>query len=229
MDRKLRILSLNVGLSHNLAGLTTLLTIHKADLILLQEVRCPKEQLLAALGQSDLQAVVNIDENSSHIPGTAVVWRDTLPVDEVITSVACRLQIVKIRHYTVFNVYAPSGSARKQERRLFFSEDVFRAFSLFPQSFHILCGDFNCVLAPIDIENGIGFNQKFCASLKDLVFSFNLIDPFRTKFPQKEEYTFNRQGKAASRLDKFYIPSSYTGYLAVIHIASLSDHCAVFL
>ena len=109
------------------------------------------------------------------------------------------------------------------------NEDVFRAFSLFPQSFHILCGDFNCVLAPIDIENGIGFNQKFCASLKDLVFSFNLSDPFRTKFPQKEEYTFNRPGKAASRLDKFYIPSSYTDYLAVNHIASLSDHCAVFL
>ena len=129
----------------------------------------------------------------------------------------------------MLNVYAPSGSSRKQERNVFFSEDVFRAFSLFPQSFHVLCGDFNCVLAPIDIENGIGFNQKFCSSLKDLVFSFNLSDPFRAKFPQKEEYTFNRPGKAASRLDKFYIPSSYSNYLTINHVASLSDHCAVFL
>ena len=48
-------------------------------------------------------------------------------------------------------------------------------------------------------------------------------------FPQKQEFTFNRPGKASSRLDRFYIPSSYTGPLNICHLASLSDHCAVFL
>ena len=190
MSRKLTILSLNVGLSHNLAGLSTLLSVNAADLILLQEIRISKEQLLASLGGSGFQALVNIDEDSPLSPGTAVVWKDSLPVEDVISLVLCRLQVVIIGDYLVLNVYAPSGSSKKQERNLFFSEDVFRAFSLFPNFFYILSGDFNCVLNPIDIENGIGFNHKFCASLKDLAFSYKLVDPFRAKFPRKKEFTF---------------------------------------
>ena len=229
MSRKLTILSLNVGLSHNLAGLSTLLSVNAADLILLQEIRISKEQLLAALGGPGFKAVVNIDEDSPLSPGTAVVWKETLPVEDVISLVLCRLQVVIIGDYLVLNVYAPSGSSKKHERSLFFSEDVFPAFSLFPNFFYILSGDFNCVLNPIDIENGIGFNHKFCASLKDLAFSYKLVDPFRAKYPRKEEFTFFRPGKAASRLDRFYIPSSYSAYTSISHVASLSDHCATIL
>jgi exonuclease III len=45
MESKIRFLSLNIGLKNNLAGLSTLLTVHKLDVVLLQEVRISDEQV----------------------------------------------------------------------------------------------------------------------------------------------------------------------------------------
>ena len=44
MDRKIKILSLNVGLSHNLAGLSTLVTANNVELVMLQELRMSQQQ-----------------------------------------------------------------------------------------------------------------------------------------------------------------------------------------
>ena len=112
-------------------------------------------------------------------PGTAVAWRNSLPVDIVASLVPCRAQCVKFGSYVVINIYAPSGSDKRQERNAFFGQQIFEAFSLFPECHYFLAGDFNCVLSPIDIENQVGFNQKFCPALKDLVSSFHLLDAFR--------------------------------------------------
>ena len=45
MREKIRILSLNIGMKSDLAGLITLIQIHKLDIILLQEIRISEEQL----------------------------------------------------------------------------------------------------------------------------------------------------------------------------------------
>ena len=74
----------------------------------------------------------------------------------------------------------------------------------------------------------MGFNQKFCPALKDLVWTAGLCDVFRVCHPRLEEFTFFRAGSAASRLDRFYISDSIkTRLLDVQHVASLSDHCAI--
>ena len=216
-------------MGYRLAGLTNLLNVSPADIVLLQEIILPKEQLELCITGLGFHCAVNIDADSPSCPGTAVLWKSCLPVDEVINFVVCRSQILKIGQIVVINIYAPSGSTKRQERNFFFSQEIFRVFTLYPQSFYVLSGDFNSVLAPRDIENGIGFNQKNCPALKDLIFSFNLIDAFRAKFPDKEEFTFHRAGRAASRLDRFYIPATYSGLINIHHMASLSDHYAVFL
>ena len=45
MNSRIRILSLNIGLKSDLAGLMTLISVHSLDLIMLQEVRITDEQL----------------------------------------------------------------------------------------------------------------------------------------------------------------------------------------
>ena len=229
MARLTNILSLNVGMSSNLAGLTTLLSVNPVDLILLQEIRISDEQINATLGRLGYTAVVNIDMDSPTSPGTAVAWKNIFSEVEVFTLIKCRCQMIKLGVISFINIYAPSGSSKRHERNVFFGEDIFRALSLVPKGSFFLSGDFNCVLCPRDIENVAGFNQKQCNALKDLIFSFDLIDAFRTKWPNKEEFTFFRQGKAASRLDRFYVPSSYPGLLSIRHVPSLSDHCAIVL
>ena len=229
MVEQINFLSLNVGMSSTLAGLTTLITAQKLDIIFLQEVRLNSEQLNLIVNSLGFQANANIDQDQPSKPGTALVWKKTLPVSDVFTVVLCRVQVAMLGPYMLMNIYAPSGSEKKYARAEFFAQDIFRALRLNPDdALWLIGGDFNCVLKSMDIEGGVGFNQKMCPQLKDLVRSFNLHDVFRSKFPKKEEFTFFRAGKAPSRLDRFYISAKLlSGLGGVLHVASLSDHCGV--
>ena len=229
MEHSLSILSLNIGLSSTLAGLSSIASVNKVDLILLQEVRICKDQLNGMLGGFGYQAEVNLDTEAPFKPGTAIVWRKSLPVQQVVTLVSCRCQVAVLTNIVIVNIYAPSGSNKRQERFTFFSHDVFNALSLFPRHSHVLGGDFNAILSPLDVEDGKGFNHKFCKALKDLTVGCQLIDVFRLKCPKKREYTFFRPGTAPSRLDKFYVSRQLLNNINIRHIASLSDHSAVFL
>ena len=105
---------------------------------------------------------VNINEEDFAKPGTAIIWRSNLPVRDVSTIATCRAQCAFLGPYALLNIYAPSGSNRRYERGVFFSQDVFNAFNLHPNSTWLVGGDFNCVLQPADVENGTGFDQKKC-------------------------------------------------------------------
>ena len=228
MESSLNFLSLNVGMSASLAGLSTLITDQGLDIIFLQEVRLNSEQLNLLLDKMGFQAAVNIDSEHPTKPGTAFAWRKTLPVSDVSTLVLCRAQVATLGKYMLLNIYAPSGSEKKHERNVFFGQDIFRALNLNLEATWVIGGDFNCVMKSEDIEGGVGFQQKFCPALKDVVRASSLCDVFRHKYPRKGEFTFFRAGKAASRLDRFYISKGLVGGLKeVSHIASLSDHCGV--
>ena len=140
------IISLNIGMSTSLAGLTSLILTHSVDLILLQEVTTSSEQLDSLLCGLGFQVEVNRDAGSPSSLGTAVAWRENLSIDGVFNIVPCRAQIVKLGSYAIFNLYAPSGSAKKKERDIFFRRDIFNALCLFPNYSHILAGDFNGIL-----------------------------------------------------------------------------------
>ena len=191
MNSRIRILSLNIGLKSDLAGLLTLISVHRLDLILLQEVRITDEQINQQLGNHGFKGMVNIDEEDPLKPGTAIAWRTTLPIEQVSAVVPCRLQHARLGSYSIFNIYAPSGSDKKVERGFFFAREVFQAFSI-GSSPWILGGDFNCVLRPMDIENGTGFNQKKCPQLTDLMATKNIQDIFRHMHPMTREFTFFR-------------------------------------
>ena len=230
MDSRIRFLSLNIGLKNDLAGLSTLIRVHRLDIILLQEVRISDEQVDLLVGKHGFKVKVNINEEDPMKPGTAIVWRSSLTVREVLTIVPCRVQCAFIEGYALLNVYAPSGSDKKFERGSLFARDIFQAFSLHAASKWIFGGDFNCVLKQIDVENGTGFAQKRCPQLADLVKGKNIDDAFRYLHPDAKEYTFFRPCAAPSRLDRFYLSSDLLHRVASVeHVASLSDHCGVLL
>ena len=80
MESRIRFLSLNVGLKNNLAGLATLIQVHKLDIVLLQEVRISDEQVDNLIGSLGFKVRVNIDPEDPMKPGTGIVWRSSLPV-----------------------------------------------------------------------------------------------------------------------------------------------------
>ena len=90
-----------------------------------------------------------------------------------------------------------------------------------------LTGDFNCCLSPLDIENGTGFNQKFCSSLNKLFVGKRMLDAYRFKYPGGRNFTFHQPGRTSSRLDRLCLSSHLAEAISISHIPSLSDHCAV--
>ena len=228
MDSKLNIFSLNVGMSGTLAGLSAIIQAVDLDIIFLQEVRISAEQIENLL--RGFKAAVNIDQNQLSKPGTAIVWKQDLPITDVCPLVMCRAQLATLGPYKLLNLYAPSGSDKKHDRSVFFGQDVFQALQLDIQANWIMGGDYNCVLKSIDIEGGIGFDQKKCPALGDLVLAVGLVDSFRAKFPTKKEFTFFRASCAPSRLDRFYTSAGLMKEVhSVNHVASLSDHCGIKL
>ena len=218
--------SLNVGMSNSLGGLSALISSQNMDVIFLQEVRMSGSQIEHLL--PGFNAVANIDKDNLTRPGTAIAWRSNLPVKDIVSFSPCRIQIATLGTYRLINIYAPSGSNRKQERASFFSQDLFTALQLNPSLSLIMGGDYNCLLQAIDVENGFGFSQKRCPALDDLVKVNNLLDSFRVCHPDSIEFTFFRAGCAPSRLDRIYVSSSLKDSVCdVTHFASLADHCGV--
>jgi exonuclease III len=228
MESSINFFSLNVGMNASLAGLSTLIVANSLDIIFLQEVRLSSEQIELLLGGMGYQAAVNIDRENPSKPGTAIVWKKSIPLTDISSIVLCRAQVATLGRYKLLNIYAPSGSDKIHEWNAFFGDDIFTMLGLNHNPTWVLGGDFNCVLKAIDIEGGFGFAQKFCPALKDLIKAVNLKDVFRSSYPRLEEYTFFRAGKAPSRLDRFYLCSEiFESLTAVSHVASLSDHCGV--
>ena len=177
-------------MSSALAGLPALISSLKLDLIYLQEVRMTSEQLKLHVDSLGFDGEVNIDEDNISKPGTALVWRKTLPVTDVVTLVKCRAQVASLGPYMLLNIYAPSGSDKKHERNYLFGQKIFNIMSTRANVSWVMGGDFNFVVQKIDIEGGVGFNQKVCPAFNDLIKFTGLSDAFRSEYPRKEEYTF---------------------------------------
>ena len=228
MESKIRFLSLNIGMKSNLAGLSTILEADDIDVAFLQEVKSSEDEINSKIRRLGYTSKVNINSEDSAKPGTAMVWKTSLPMRDISSLVNCRLQVAFLGDIALLNLYAPSGSDRKYERGTFFSQSIFQALNIHPPTRWIIGGDFNCVLQPTDIENGVGFDQKNSPQLTDLVRIKKFKDVYRSLYPNGREFTFFRSSAAPSRLDRFYVAEDLLPRtLSIDHIASLSDHCGV--
>ena len=228
MESSIRFLTLNIGMKSNLAGLRSILETQRIDIAFLQEVRQSENEMNSKLEFLGYTSKVNLNPEDVSKPGTAIVWKSGLPVKDVISLISCRGQIAFLGELALLNLYAPSGSDKKYERGVFFSQNVLQALYTHPGKKWIIGGDFNCVLQAMDIDNGIGFDKKKSPQLADLVTIKNLKDVFRSFYPTSKEFTFFRTSAAPSRLDRFYVTEDVLPKVcSVEHLASLSDHCGV--
>lgn len=153
----LKFLSLNVGSNYNLAGLNTVISTVTYDVILLQEVKMTQSQLDMAVNRYGFLSKVNINEESQNKPGTALLWKTSVPLSGVVNLVEGRLQMAEVGPYRILNCYAPSGSGNKHGRSVFYGEDVFKFLRLNPGAPWLVGGDHNCVIRKADIEGGYWF------------------------------------------------------------------------
>ena len=177
MDSKITFFSLNVGMSASLAGLNAIIRAEDLDIIFLQEVHLSAEQIEQQLLRG-FKAAVNIDESQPSKPGVAIVWKDSIPVTDVAPLAICRIQVATLGPYKLLNLYAPSGGNKKYERNVFFGQEIFEAVHLDSQAQWVVGGDYYCVLKVIDVDGGVGFGQKKCHALEDLVKAAKLVDAF---------------------------------------------------
>ena len=222
-----KVISYNIGNATNLAGLISILKLEKPQLVMLQEVTLSSDQLLSQVSKYGYTAESNIDLMNPTAMGTGLVWQKHLKTSDVFSVVECRGQSLTFGPYTFLNIYAPSGSQNRQQRREFFGQDLFRLVRGCTSGFFpILGGDFNSVLSAKDTERN--FADKKCPALQDLVNSFNYADAYRTLHPDGQDYTFYRPNCSASRLDRFYVPPNMLESVkSVTHQASLGDHLYV--
>ena len=100
----------------------------------------------------------------------------------------------------------------------------------------IFCGDFNVVADPHVDRFGCNPDSRWAyhwpPSLFTLVEAHDLIDIWRHKHPSERSYTWRRaDGSQASRLDMFWISSSFSEHVSQVDIFPFfrSDHSYVFL
>jgi len=94
-----------------------------------------------------------------------------------------RAMAVKFREIWIINVYAPSGTAMKQERERLFNSEL--PYLLTGETGHILLGgDFNCILEVSDITGVFTYNQ----ALAELVHGLALPDTWQGN-PTRKVFT----------------------------------------
>ena len=80
----------------------------------------------------------------------------------------------KFRNVWIINVYAPSGTAMKQERERLYSSEL--PYLVTCETGHILLGrDFNCILEPSDTTGGFNYSR----TLAELVHGLALTETWQ--------------------------------------------------
>lgn len=133
--------------------------------------------------------------------GLAIYVRDGLPVTDVSLLPSARGMALTTLGTRIVNVYAPSGTNRRRERSLFYSEEIAPLF-IGRYDHCLLGGDFNCVLHPKDQMP----HYTPCQELSTVVRDLRLTDTWEQVHGNSPGHTF-LTSHSASRLDRIYVSS----------------------
>jgi exonuclease III len=112
--------------------------------------------------------------------GTALITGGTLTFTSITTTTSGRAIAANVRDILIVNIYAPSGTAKRQEREMFFNSEL--AYLLGNVSDNLLLGgDFNCVFENPDSTGQYNFSR----SLAELVQGYALKDTLQANLVHK--------------------------------------------
>ncbi|XP_055632515.1 uncharacterized protein LOC129772990 [Toxorhynchites rutilus septentrionalis] len=183
------------------------------DIVFLQEVE--NEQLFIP----GYNVVTNVDESRR---GTAIALKEYIRFSHTEKSLNGRLIALRVENTTLANIYAPSGTAMRAEREIFFNETL--AFYLRHNTENlILAGDFNCVLRPCD---STGYNNS--PALQATIRQLQLSDIWVKLYPTTPAPTYITHN-SVSRLDRIYVTNGLITHLrnAATHVCSFTNHKAL--
>jgi len=112
-----KVLTLNINHTRNMSNIIDILKSDKPSLLFLQEVPVDTEQLSGIVARLGYKAYVSLPFDLA--PGVAVIYLDSLPVEDILPLEPGRLLYIKTSDWSFINVYAPSGNNQKQA--LFFT------------------------------------------------------------------------------------------------------------
>ena len=121
----LKLMTLNTANTGLLGGILAIIKIEDPDIVFLQEITVTSGQLKLFVAKYGYNAEANTDLLDVTSLGTGMIWKSHLSVSDVTSVVHCRVQMARLGAFNLLNIYAPSGSNHRQERRTFFGQDIF--------------------------------------------------------------------------------------------------------
>lgn len=190
---------------------------YDVDIMLLQEINDFNLNFVF----SEYKYFVNLGENER---GTAIIYRSHIKPELIHSSPCGRILSIQLGKVNIINLYAPSGSQHRRDRKQFYANDI-RYYLKNPRLPVIIGGDFNCVLN-VDDQNSTPIN--FSPELQSLCKDFNLVDVWKHMNGNKKEFTYFRNN-TASRLDRVYVSQALVtaSHRCTIVPASFSDHSSL--
>jgi exodeoxyribonuclease-3 len=222
------------------------------DILCLQEIKAKPEQIPEELRRREgYEAVWNPAERPGY-SGTAVFYRPA-PLD-ISTGLGlaefdAEGRVIRLQYpdFFLYNIYFPNGG--EENKRVPFKLDFYAKLLEICDAHHsrgenlIITGDFNTAHHPIDLANPKQ-NEKNTGFLPeerewiDRYLEHNLVDAFRSLYPQRVAYTwwtYRMNARARNigwRLDYFLVSQPLVGRVkdVIVHDEIMgSDHCPVSL
>jgi len=156
--------------------------------------------------------------------GTAILTREQISLTKITRLPSGREMAASYQGIWFVNLYAPSGTANRQERENFYNVEVVYLLRSLPSTM-ILGGDFNCVLSKADCTGNLNFSK----ALNKLVRGLELTEISARAHPRAIYTHYTPHG--AARLDRLYVsPSLRNRKIGVETVmTAFTDHLAVCL
>ena len=177
------------------------------------------------------------NHGTNHSRGVAVLFNPKLDftVESYTRDRNGRIIILSIvldkEKFVLANIYSPNN----QNAQLSFYNNVFSLLQPYANENKILSDDFNCCMTNKDKYGGkpVTVKQPVISQIENLAKSFNLVDTWRKKYPNRQEFTWrNTNLKVSCRLDYFFASSSLVNEFTKCNISETTispDHSMISL
>ena len=186
------------------------------DIILLQEVAHTDFEMIWGY-----TAHLNIGINKR---GTAILTREQISITNITRLPSGRGMAASYQGIWLVNLYAPSGTANRQEREDFYNVELVYLLRSLPPTM-IVEGDFNCVLSQADCTGNMNYSEV----LNKLVRGLELTDVWAPAQPRAIYTHYTPHG--AARLDHLYVSPDLRNCKIGVEtvMAAFTDHLVVCL
>ena len=177
--------------------------------------------------------ISTIAHEDDHFGGITIFIRKTLEILTVDIVIEGRVLFIKTKNkdtseiLNFISVYGRASGENNTKREVI--EKIIDKIKNENIQNNLFCfGDYNFVTSPLDRNtNKLNSNNTLCTQIwNDLEATSDLVDSFRVTNKIKRLYTFSSPTNSKSRLDRVFVPTSWSGKIisTVFENVQVSDH-----